>query len=156
MARTSRRQYYQDLRQRVIKKWAAGMSERKIGRHLDMPRASVQTIIRLQMKHGHVNLKPHPSLAAVTSVTIAVSDLIRDRIHEAGLDGTSARKKPYLNPNHRRKRFAYANKFKNQTAGFWKRVLFTDEAARHIWPSVCLAETSRGLRRQMYQAYIQV
>ncbi|KAG2787753.1 hypothetical protein JG687_00010712 [Phytophthora cactorum] len=73
MARTSRRQYYQDLRQRVIKKWAAGMSERKIGRHLDMPRASVQTIIRLQMKHGHVNLKPHPSLAAVTSVTIAVS-----------------------------------------------------------------------------------
>ncbi|KAG3109769.1 hypothetical protein PI125_g10629 [Phytophthora idaei] len=60
MARTSRRQSSQDLRQRVIKKWAAGMSERKIGRHLDMPRASVQTIIRFQKKHGHVNLKPRP------------------------------------------------------------------------------------------------
>ncbi|KAG3017322.1 hypothetical protein PC128_g3755 [Phytophthora cactorum] len=159
MARTSRHQYSQDLRQRVIKKWTAGMSERKIGRHLDMPRASVQSIIRFEKKHDQVNLKPRPGRPRCTdlrhdrgivrevgknrfvsaeSIAAQVSneikrrisrDLIRDRIHEAGLSGRSARKKPYLNPKHRRKRFAYAKKFKNQTAGFWKRVLFTDEAS---------------------------
>ncbi|KAG2769652.1 hypothetical protein PC116_g6433 [Phytophthora cactorum] len=67
MARTSQRQYSQDLHRRVIKKWTAGMSERKIG-HLDMPRVSVQTIIRFEKKHDHVNLKPRPGRPRCTDL----------------------------------------------------------------------------------------
>ncbi|KAG2840392.1 hypothetical protein PC114_g5232 [Phytophthora cactorum] len=130
MARTSQRQYSQDLHRRVIKKWTAGMSERKIG-HLDMPRVSVQTIIRFEKKHDHVNLKPRPGRPRCTDLRHdrrIVREVEKNRF-VTGLNGRSARKKPYLNPKHRRKRFAYAKKFKNQTAGFWKRVLFTDEAS---------------------------
>ncbi|KAG2907710.1 hypothetical protein PC119_g10152 [Phytophthora cactorum] len=50
------------------------------------------------------------------------SDVVRDRIHEAGLHGRSARKKPYLSPKHHRLRRIYAKSFDKMTHHFWKRV----------------------------------
>jgi transposase len=53
---------------------------------------------------------------------------IRSRIHAAGLNGRSARKKPFLSKKHRRARLLYAKKYGHLTAEDWDDVLFTDEA----------------------------
>lgn len=56
------------------------------------------------------------------------ADLVRDRIHPAGLHGRSAHKKPYLSPNDHWLRVLHAKRFGRMTAGFWSRVLFCDKA----------------------------
>ncbi|KAG6954228.1 hypothetical protein JG687_00011914 [Phytophthora cactorum] len=70
-------------------------------------------------------------LAAEVSKQVGTSisrDLIRDRIHAAGLHERSPRKKPFLSAKHRRQRLAYAKRFGAMNSGFWSRVLFCDEA----------------------------
>lgn len=118
----SRQQYSDDLRLRVIVKWKAGLSQRKIGRHLLIPRLSVQSIVSQYKKHGYVKIPPRSgrprlttpchdrrilraveddrfisaaALAAQVSKEVGVPvsrHLIRDRIHDAGFHGRPARK----------------------------------------------------------------
>jgi len=54
---------------------------------------------------------------------------IRNRINSAGLNGRSARKKPFLSRRHRRLRLEYAKRFDNMQPSWWSRVLFSDEAS---------------------------
>lgn len=53
MPRGRRRQYSHDLRDRVISNGKRGLGSRRIGRHLDLPREIVRSIIEFFKKHGH-------------------------------------------------------------------------------------------------------
>lgn len=56
---------------------------------------------------------------------------IRNRLHDAGLHGRAARKKPYLTKQHRAQRLKYANDCLKFTPDDWKRVIFSDESS--VW-----------------------
>ncbi|EGZ10345.1 hypothetical protein PHYSODRAFT_521027, partial [Phytophthora sojae] len=138
MARTARRQYSQDLRDRVIHKWKKEkLGYKKISKHLCIPRPSVRSIVKFYKKHGHSTIPQRTGRprrtndrrivrevernrfvsAAVVAAQVAKdigqpvsSTLVRERVRDTGLHGRSARKKQYLSRRHRRLRAAYAKR----------------------------------------------
>eukprot|EP00644_Phytophthora_capsici_P015147 jgi/Phyca11/128400/e_gw1.75.31.1 len=153
------KQHSQDLRDRVLLKWREGLGTRRISRHLSMHRDTVRSIIKYFKKHGDVTLRRRSGRPPktdgrldrritrtveqnrfVSAAAIAAqvskdnggpisSQTIRNRIHTTGLNGRSARKKPFLSRRHRRLRLAYAKRFHNMKPDWWSRVLFSDEAS---------------------------
>ncbi|GMF34619.1 unnamed protein product [Phytophthora fragariaefolia] len=135
-----------------------GHGYKTIAKMLEMPPGSVRNIVKYYRLHGHSVVPPRSGRKKITDprqdrrIVRAVevnrfisaarlaaevqNDIgrkvsrwtIRSRIHAAGFNGRSARKKPYLSKKHRRARLANAKKYCDLSAGQWEDVLFTDEA----------------------------
>ena len=60
---------------------------------------------------------------------------VRCRLHEVGLYGRVARKKPYVNKVNRRKRLEYAKSYREKPLGFWNKVLWSDENKFNLFGS---------------------
>ena len=58
---------------------------------------------------------------------------IRRQLHEVGLYGRVARKKPYINKINRRKRLKYAENYREQLLSFWNKVLWSDESKFNLF-----------------------
>lgn len=54
---------------------------------------------------------------------------VRGRLHDAGLKGRVARKKPFLTVKHRAARLKYATQCQEFTGETWKCVVFSDESS---------------------------
>ncbi|KAF4148531.1 Transposase [Phytophthora infestans] len=132
-----RKEYFYDLRCRVVQKWRAKVSTRTISKELLIPPWSIRTIIDFYKANGHCKPAPRPGrtpltdarqdrrivrtveanrfvsasvvAAQVTSdVGVKVSpEVVRARVRAAGLHGRSAREKSYMSPKHRRQRLRY-------------------------------------------------
>ncbi|CAF2963140.1 unnamed protein product [Rotaria sp. Silwood2] len=63
------------------------------------------------------------------------SQTVRRRLHEAGLYGRTARKKPYVNKVNRAKRLAYVKMYRDKDMDFWKHVLWSDESKFNLFGS---------------------
>ncbi|CAF4601995.1 unnamed protein product [Rotaria sp. Silwood2] len=63
------------------------------------------------------------------------SQTVRRRLHEAGLYGRTARKKPYVNKVNRAKRLAYVKMCRDKDMDFWKHVLWSDESKFNLFGS---------------------
>ena len=137
-----KKEYPVDLRQTVIKHYLNGDSEHEIAQKLIIPRTSVHYIIdkykktkciqnifgrgRKRKTTGYLHRiiqrkikadrrKSASSVKAVieTEFGIIISEqMIRRRLHEAGLKGCVARKKPYVDKANRKKRIQYAKKYR--------------------------------------------
>ncbi|CAF5223009.1 unnamed protein product, partial [Rotaria magnacalcarata] len=60
---------------------------------------------------------------------------VRRRLHEIGLKGRVARKKPYVNKVNRDKRLEYAKTYREKPLGYWDHVLWSDESKFNLFGS---------------------
>ena len=60
---------------------------------------------------------------------------VRRRLHEVGLYGCVALKKPYVNKINRRKHLEYAKNYREKPLGFWNKVLLSDESKFNLFGS---------------------
>ena len=67
------------------------------------------------------------SLEKMSLATIS-PQTVRNRLHHFGLYGRNIISKPLLTDNHRKKRLAFAKKYRNWTIDDWKNVLWSDES----------------------------
>ena len=66
---------------------------------------------------------------------------VQRRLHESGLHGWIAAKKPLLKNTNKKKRLAWAKKHEQSTLDWWKSVLWSDESKCNIFGSnLCLCE----------------
>ena len=68
-------------------------------------------------------------------VVISESTVCR-RLHEVGLYGCVAHKKPYVNKINRRKRLECARNYREKPLGFWNKVLWSHESKFNLFGSV--------------------
>ena len=138
MTPKNKKGYSKDLRERVIKHFLNGDSEREIAEKVLIPRDSVHYIIaKYKSTKSIENLKDRgqrrktsthtdrilqrkvktngqKSMASVKAeleneLKIIISEsTVSSRLHEVGLNGRAVRKKPYVNKINRRKRLEYA------------------------------------------------
>ncbi|CAF2519523.1 unnamed protein product [Rotaria sp. Silwood2] len=66
---------------------------------------------------------------------IISSQTVRRRLHEVGLYGRTARKKPYVNKASRAKRLKYVKMYRDKDMNFWKHVLWSDESKFNLFGS---------------------
>ena len=66
---------------------------------------------------------------------IVHTNTIRNRLHEIGLYGCVARKKPYVNKINRGKRIANAKMMMEKPYDYWKHVLWSDESKFNLFGS---------------------
>ena len=59
---------------------------------------------------------------------IILESTVHRRLHEVGLYGCVARKKPYVNKINRHKRLEYAKNYREKPLGFWNKMLWSDES----------------------------
>ena len=142
MTSTNKKEYSSDLRQSVIKHFLNGDSDREIAKKVLIPRDSIHYIIAKYkstkcignlMDRGRgrktstytdrilqrkVKTNRRKSVASVKAeleneLKIIISEsAVRCRLHEVGLYGRVARKKPYVNKVNRRKRLEYAKSYR--------------------------------------------
>ena len=153
MTSRNKKAYFNHLCELVIKHFFNGDSDREIGKKVLIPRDSVHYIITkyksiksirnlkgrgqrrktsthtdhiLQRK---VKTNRRESVASVKAepeneLKIIISEsTIRHGLHEVGLYGRVARKKPYINKVNRRKRLEYAKTYREKLLGFWNKML---------------------------------
>lgn len=58
---------------------------------------------------------------------------VRRILRSNGYNGRTPRRKPLISKVNQQKRLTYALKYQNETADFWKQVLFTDESKFNIY-----------------------
>lgn len=156
-----RKEHPPEIKHLCVSKWKSGLSHAAISRSLEIPVTSVKGIISRFKRNGHCANAPRSGrpratdsrtdrliirevernrfvgaalLAAQLEAKLGVSvhpQTVRNRIIDAGLNGRSARKTPFLTKQHRAKRLVYAKKLQRRFAepDDWKHVLFTDEAS---------------------------
>lgn len=159
MDRSPNKEISDDLRRLCVIKKNEGKSYGKIAEELHMSKSTVKYIVLKYEKTGEVkNLhrsgRPRKTSEATDRLIVRSiltnrrltageirqdlqiglekdlsEELIRRRIREAGFNGRSPRKKPYLREQNKIKRLAYANDMVNLGIEDWKRFLFTDESS---------------------------
>jgi transposase len=60
---------------------------------------------------------------------------VRNALKENGYNGRVARKKPFISKVNCDKRLLFANDYKSKDAGFWNKVIFTDESKFNLFGS---------------------
>ena len=98
--------------------------------------ASVDRIIHRKIKLDHRKSVPiaKPEIEKELGV-IVHANTIRNRLHEIGLYGRVARKKPYINKINREKRIAYAKMMMEKLYDYWKHVLWSDKSKFNLFGS---------------------
>ena len=154
-----------DLRLLVIRHFENGDSYAKIAEKTFIPRSSIQYIIEKYKKTKCVlNLKGRGRKRKTTtavdriiqrkikvdrrkSASVVKEELekelgviihpntVRNRIHEIGLYGRVARKKPLVNKPNRTKRIKYAKEMMEKSFSYWKDVLWSDESKFNLFGS---------------------
>ena len=162
---TNKKEYFSDLRQLLIKHFLDGDSEREIAKKVLIPRDPVHYIIakykstkcignlmgrgRRRKTSTHtdrilqrkVKTNCRKSAASVKaeleseSKVIISESIVHRRLHEVGLYGRVARKKPYVNKINRCKRLEYAKNYREKPLGFWNKVLWSDESKFNLFGS---------------------
>ncbi|KAE9322548.1 hypothetical protein PF008_g17568 [Phytophthora fragariae] len=154
-----RRQHSHQIRCLCVSKWKKHYSYSRISREVELARTSVRDIIAHFKSTGHCVIPPRQGRPRLTTaredrrilrateqnrcisaavLAAAVSkdtgcpitpQVVRNRLNESGLNGRSARKKPYLSKKHRQQRLAYAKRLAHFEEEDWETVIFTDEAS---------------------------
>ncbi len=145
-----------DLKKRIIDLNKSGKSLGAISKQLQVPRATVQTIIRKYKVHGTVvslprsgrkrklshaaerrlvrMVKSQPRITKkqvckdleADGTQVSVSTVKRV-LHRHGLRGCRARKKPLLQKRHLKTRLKFAADHMDKDKTFWRKVLWSDE-----------------------------
>ena len=153
------------MREQIILLHTEGQSTRKIGTRLSLRHTTVQYIIKKYKRSGHIAnaarkgrprktsqrtdryisqlvRKERPSSASnlATKVEKATgshvcAQSIRNRLHEVGLAGRVARKKPYITARNSRKRLKFAREHRNMPSAFWNSILWSDESKFNMFGS---------------------
>ncbi|KAE9016525.1 hypothetical protein PR002_g13632 [Phytophthora rubi] len=154
-----RRQHSHEIRCLCVSKWKKGYGYSRTARELEMVRTTVRDNIAHFKLNGHCVVAPHQGRPRLTTArddrrilrdtetnrfssaaVLAAADskdtgrvvslqVVRNRLNAVGLNGRSARKKPYLSNKHRKQRLAYAKRLAHLEKDDWANVLFTDEAS---------------------------
>ena len=153
------------MRETVIKHYLNGDSERQIAIKMLIPRSSINSIItkykktkcirnilgRGRKRKTSVNVdriiqrkikvdrrKSAPSvkveLQSKHGITISEQTIGR-RLHEVGLFGRVARKKPYVNKFNRGKRIAFAKTYREKSPDLWNNVLWSNKCKCNLFES---------------------
>lgn len=155
----------EEERQIAVKRFRKGESFKTIAEILNRPISTVKSIIyRFSQSNSYRNkprrgrpsvltpadkrqivrkVKRNPKLSAPRIRSEVENEIgkhvtaqtIRNVLHEAGLNGRTARRKPYISKVNRRKRLAYAKEHVNDGHDFWKKVVFTDESKFNLFKS---------------------
>ena len=152
-----RKESCNDLRSLVIKHFQSGNSQREVETKTSLPRETVRDIInkytrtkcigslfsrgrkrkttittdwtiqRILNKYRRISTK---KLAADIKEQLDMSlsaQNVWNRVHEIGMFGRVARKKPYVNKVNRSKRFKVAKEMLQKLLDFWHTVIWSDE-----------------------------
>ena len=160
-----KKEYSFDLRETIIKHFLNGDSEHEIARKMLVPRNSVHYIIakykntkcianiigrgrkrktsihldRVIQRKIKVDRRKSASCVKAeveAELGIAISEqTVRRRMHEVGLNGRVARKKPYVSKVNRGKRLEYARNYREKPLGYWDHVLWSDESKFNLFGS---------------------
>ena len=160
-----RKEHSMDLRLLAIQHFENGDSYAEIAKKALMPRSSVQYIVEkykktkcvlnmkgrgrkrktttavdriIQRKIKVDRRKSAPTVTQELEKELAVTihpNTVRNRIHEIGLYGRVARKKPLVNKPNRAKRIQYAKTMIEKPFGYWKDVLWSDESKFNLFGS---------------------
>ena len=148
MTPRNKKEYSYDLRETVIKHFLNGAFEREIARKVLIPRTSIHRkiqkykstkcmgniigrgrkrktithtdrLIQRKIKANRRELAAAVKAELETSLNIVISEsTVRRRLHEAGLYGRVARKKPYVNQINRGKRLEYTRMHRDKSLGY--------------------------------------
>ena len=103
--------------------------KRKTTLHLDR-------IIQRKVKADRRKSASSVKVEIEKELNVVISEqTVRRRLHEIGLKGRVARKKPYVNKVNRGKRLAFARKYREKSAMYWNNVLWTDESKFNLFGS---------------------
>lgn len=159
-----RKELNSNIRKRIIQFSNDGQSVRDISRRLIVAKSTVQAVIqRFRATGSTVNqprtgrprktsatndnhircmVKRNPKIAApeinqtLQEVGVSVSDqTVRNRIHEAGLRGYRAKKKPLISAKNRKARLEFARNHVDKPVSFWDKVIWTDETKINMFQS---------------------
>ena len=160
-----KKEYSTDLRSVVVQHYLNGDSYAEIVDKVLIPRSSVQYIIEKYKKTKCIiNLSGRGRKRKTTSAVDRIiqrkiktdrrksaskvknevenelgvvihTNTVRNRLHDIGLNGRIARKKPYVNKINREKRIAYAKKMMEKPFDYWKNVLWSDESKFNLFDS---------------------
>ena len=152
-----------DLREKIIEFYQKGFGSRRISAKLMIPKGTVESIIKKFKKFGtvhdlpvsgkprsttlrmdrhiiaKVNAKPMISAPILNAEMkgeyglVVSNQTIWNRIHEHGLKGRAARKKPFLSKRHIAQRLKWAKEHQSWTANDWKKVLWSDETKINLF-----------------------
>ena len=90
---------------------------------------SVDRIIQRKLQVDHRKAAPKVKIEIEKELSVFVhSSTIRNRLHEIGLHGRVARKKPYVNKINEGKRIVHANVMMEKLFGYWKHIFWSDES----------------------------
>jgi len=145
-----------ELRAIIVALYKAGFTPTAISPIVSRPRQTISSIINRYHTTGTLN-STHPGRRRILdkrSVRQLVNGVRRDRfastrqqltdlglngvikvntankiLREEGYSARVARCKPYLKPEHRKKRLAWAEQFRHLTKEDWRRMIFTDESS---------------------------
>ena len=150
------REHSQDVKKKIVHFYKSGLSLGSISKRLNIPRASVQTIIqkyktiltteslprsgrkrkltvadeRLVVRKVRMNpkltTKEIANYLEASGMNVSTSTIKRI-LHKNELKGCRARKKPLLQQRHRRARLKFARDHQDKDLTFWKHVLWSDE-----------------------------
>lgn len=145
-----------DLKDKVVAFHKAGEGYTAIARRLSMPVPTVKSVIQRWRKRGHtaklqrcgrprkisaktarkivrdVQMDPKQTAADIRKSleTMGVNvheTTVRRVLHQSGLYGRRARRKPLLRAKHKSDRLKYAKDHVNKPMEFWKKVMWSDE-----------------------------
>lgn len=145
-----------DIKDRIIAKYKAGVSYRKISEQLHVPKSTIQSIITKFKEFGTTSKLPRAGrprkitdrMARKITRMVANSprttrkdiqkqlsdegvdvclNTISNLLHKSKLHGRRPRKTPLLKKNHLRARLKFATEYVKKEKEFWKRVLWSDE-----------------------------
>lgn len=159
----------------IVQLREGGVKSGEIADLLGMPRSTVSTVLTKWKKFGCITTgkpKPRPpklcdralrklgrlinqdrrlTLAALAGKFQVHRHTIRKYIHRLGFGNRVAPRKPYLSIAHRKRRLAFARKYRQWTAEDWKNIIWTDES------SFELGKDSRRIRvwRKSHEKYAQ-
>ena len=161
-----RKEHSSDIRSLVIQHFENGDSYATIAKKTLLPHSTIQYIIKRYKKTKCIlNVKGRGRKRKTTATidrfmprkikvdrrksalsvkvelenefgVIIHANIVRNRMHEIGLYGRVARKKPLVNKVSRTKRIQYAKTMMEKPFGYWKDVLWSDESKFNRFGSV--------------------
>ena len=153
------------MREEIILLRNKGRSYRQIGADLKLNYSTVRYIIKKREETGSVENKARSgrpkklstrdrrqivrsvqnkpftsaqSLAndiASSSGKVVCAQTVRNVLHNVGLHGRTARKKPFISEANREKRLTFAKEYVNRPIEFWKNIIFSDESKFNLFGS---------------------